>query len=174
MLSPNYMSDYTNYDQIFQNNAHLVCEGCEWGYADTSGTTAIRPQFAFAKDFVNGVSIVQGVDNKWGMINKKGDWLIPCQYDGIAFLENTNNRIVRLYKQAPKYGLIDTLGQLAVSAIYEEIGSFSEGRLAVKRNGMWGFVNPDGLEVIPCRFPRSGRLQRRLSGCQIRAPLGLH
>ena len=170
MLSPNYMSDYTNYDQIFQNNAHLVCEGCEWGYVDTSGTTAIRPQFAFAKDFVNGVSIVQGVDNKWGMINKKGDWLIPCQYDGIAFLENTNNRIVRLYKQAPKYGLIDTLGQLAVSAIYEEIGSFSEGRLAVKRNGMWGFVNPDGLEVIPCRFREVGDFKEGLAA----AKLGRH
>jgi len=170
MLSPNSMTDYTSYDQLFQNNAHLVCENCDWGYVDTSGTMTIRPQFSFAKNFINGVSIVQSQDAKWGMINKKGDWLIPSQYDGIAFLENTNNHIVRLYKQAPKYGLIDTLGQLAVDAIYEEIGSFSEGRLAVKRNGMWGFVNSDGLEVIPCRFRETGNFNEGLAA----AKLGRH
>jgi hypothetical protein len=151
LASANYRVDYTKYDQLFQEEAVLVCENCEWGYIDTAGQVLTPPKYSFAKDFVNGVGIVEH-DGKWGMINRKNDTLIPCKYDGIDFLENTNNRIVRVYIQEPKYGLVDTLGQLTVGAMYDEIGLFSEGRLAVKRSGMWGFVNSDGLEVIPCRF----------------------
>jgi hypothetical protein len=151
LLSTNYMVDYTQYDRIFETDATLICEECEWGYMDTSARVIVPPQYSFARDFVNDVGIVE-CEGKWGMVSKNADVLIPCRYDGVQFLENTENRIVRVYIQQPKYGLIDTLGQLTVNAVYEEIGSFNEGRLAVKRNGLWGFVNSDGLEVIPCRF----------------------
>ncbi|MBL7791931.1 MAG: WG repeat-containing protein [Saprospiraceae bacterium] len=150
-LCAGYLVDYTQYDQLFSSDASLVCDGCQWGYIDTSASVVIQPQYTYAADFTNNVGIV-ACNEKWGMINRSGHTLIPCQYDGIGFLENTNNSIVKVYVQAPKYGLIDTLGQLRVGAVYDEIGSFAEGRLAVKRNGMWGFVNVDGLEVIPCRF----------------------
>jgi len=150
-LSPNYMLDYTQYDQLFQQNANLVCEDCEWGYLDTLGQVVVKPAYTFAWDILNGAGLVNCA-GKWGMINRSGRELIPCQYDKIEFLENTGNRMVRVYLEQPKYGLIDTLGQLTVSAIYEEIGSFADGRLAVKRQGLWGFVDRYGLEVIPCRF----------------------
>lgn len=151
ILVPNTMLDYTQYDQLFQQTAALTCDNCEWGYIDTLGRVAIKPAYTAAQDFVNEAAIVN-CNGKWGMLNREGRELIPCQYDAISFLENTGNRMVKVHLQQPKYGLIDTLGQLTVSAVYEEIGSFSDGRLAVKRNGLWGFVNRDGLEVIPCRF----------------------
>lgn len=151
MLSVNYRVDYTQYDQLFQQEATLTCNDCEWGYIDTAGQVIVPPTYSFAEDIINMVGIVECA-GKWGMIDKTGKILIPCQYDGVQFLENTDNKIVKIYIQQPKYGLIDTLGQLTVSAVYDEIGQFSEGRLAVKRNGMWGFVDSNGLEVIPCRF----------------------
>jgi hypothetical protein len=151
MLSSNRMQDFTAYDLEFEQGAHLICEGCEWGFLDTSGLQAIAPAYSFVRDYVNKVAMVQCV-GKWGMLGQGGEELIPCAYDGIAFLENTDNRVVRIYQKREKYGLIDTLGQLAVRLDYDEIGSYREGRLAVKRNGMWGFVDRNGLEVIPCRF----------------------
>lgn len=151
LFAPSSMLDYTKYDQLFRQEAFLICEDCEWGYIDTTGTVAITPQYTFVKDFVNGTGMVE-CEEKWGMINKFGKKLIQCQYDGIGYLENTNDRIVKVYLKAPKYGLIDTLGELRVSAVYDEIGAFAEDRLSVKRNGLWGYVNRDGIEVIPCRF----------------------
>ena len=151
MLSVNYRVDYTQYDQLFQQEAMLTCNDCEWGYIDTSGQVVVPPSYSFAEDIVNKVGIVECA-GKWGMIDNSGKVLIPCRYDGVQFLENTNNKILKIYIQQPKYGLIDTLGHLTVNAVYDEIGQFSEGRLAVKRNGMWGFVDSNGLEVIPCRF----------------------
>ena len=151
LKAPVFMVDYTEYDQVFQKEAWLICHDCQWGYIDTAGQVTVPAQYAYAKDFVNGVGIVE-CDGKWGMVNRKAEVILPCRYDGVQFLENTGNRIVRIYIHQPKYGLIDTLGRLTVSAIYDEIGSFREGRLAVKRNGLWGYADRDGLEVIPCRF----------------------
>ena len=149
--APSVMLDYTQYDQDFRQEAQLTCASCEWGYMDSTGQVIIPPQYSFARPFVNDVGIVE-CNGKWGMVNREAKSVIPCQYDEVQFLENTGNRIVRVYVKEPKYGLIDTLGQLKINAAYDEIGSFSEGRLAVRRNGLWGFVNADGLEVIPCRF----------------------
>lgn len=160
------MTDYTQYDQLFQKEALLTCEGCEWGYIDSTGKQLIEPRFTFVQDFVNNVGIVE-CSNKWGMVNRLGNAIIPCEYDGIEFLENTGNQMVRVYVQQPKYGLVDTLGQLTVDAVYEELGSFKEGRLAVKRNGLWGFVNAEGLEVIPCRFREVSNFSEGLAAVKI-------
>ncbi len=151
MQADAYMVDYTQYDRLFRLEAEVVCEDCRWGYLDTTGKVVVEPRYHFARDFVNEVGIVE-CNGKWGMVDARGEELIPCRYDGIHFLENTDNRIIRVYIREPKYGLIDTLGQIAVNAVYEEVGSFSDGRLAVRRNGLWGFVDRNGLEVIPCRF----------------------
>lgn len=35
---------------------------------------------------------------------------------------------------------------------YEELGSFREGLAAVQRNGLWGYIDKDGNEVIPCQY----------------------
>ncbi len=161
-----YMIDYTQYDQLFQTEAELTCENCLWGYLDTSGQVVVNPRYSFARDFVNEVGIVE-CNGKWGMVNQRGAELIPCRYDGIQFLEHTDNRIVQVYIKEPKYGLIDTLGQIAVNAVYDEIGSFSEGRLSVQRNGMWGFVDRNGLEVIPCRFREVRNFSEGLSAVKL-------
>lgn len=171
LASPGIMLDYTQYDQLFRNEAFLTCEGCAWGYMDTSAQVIVAPQYNFARDFVNKVGIVE-CNGKWGMVNHKGDILLPCRYDGVQFLENTDNKVVRVYIKEPKYGLIDTLGQLTVNAVYDEIGSFSEGRLAVKRNGLWGFVDRDGLEVIPCRFREVQNFSEGLAAAKLGAGWG--
>ena len=166
LLAPNSRKDYTNYDRLFQTDAMLICEECEWGYIDTSSTIVVPPQYSFARKFVNEVGIVE-CEGKWGMVNNKAEVLIPCNYDGVQFLENTENQIIRVYRQQPKYGLIDTLGQLTVNAVYDEIGSFSEGRLAVRRNGLWGYVNRDGLEVIPCRFKEANNFSMGMAAAKL-------
>ena len=151
LIAPAWCTDFTLFDRQFNQDAVVICEGCSWGYVDSIGQMVIPSQYTFATDFVSEVGIVE-CDGKWGMVSKKAEELIPCNYDGVSFMEHTDNKIIRVYKKDEKYGLIDTLGQLCVNLKYDEIGSFSEGRLAVKHNGFWGFVNPDGLEVIPCRF----------------------
>ncbi len=154
-LPPIVLTDYTQYDYNIDRFGFLACEDCHWGYMDTLGEMVVAPQYSFARDFKNKVGIVSSND-KWGMVNSKGKTLLPCQFDELAFIDKTGNQVLHIFKKEEKYGLIDTLGRLAVGIQYEEIGSFSDGRLAVKRQGRWGFVDPNGREVVPCRFDEVG------------------
>jgi len=153
MLSPTLRVDYTRYDQSFEQDAQLICEDCKWGYMNEQGEVVVGMNYDYVKDFVNGVGLVHKKD-KWGAIDHTEKELILCEYDNIEFLENTDNKMLKVTKNSQKYGLIDTLGQVRVDYAYDEIGFLSEGRLAVKRNGLWGFVNLRGQEIIPCRFRR--------------------
>lgn len=153
LQTPNVMADYTAWDQEFNREAQLTCEECVWGYLDTLGRYSVSPQYHFARNFLNEVGIVES-NGKWGAVSPIGKQIIPFEFDDISFLDDTDNKIIRIYKKEEKYGLVDTLGELKVSAVFDDIGSFSEGKLAVKRNNLWGFINRLGHEVVPCRFQK--------------------
>lgn len=46
-------------------------------------------------------------------------------------------------------------GKRRTDYIYDECGSYSNGLLAVKKNGKWGYVNSEGKEVIPIKYDAS-------------------
>ena len=50
------------------------------------------------------------------------------------------------------YGFIDTLGQIVVCLIYEDVRRFSENRAAVKYGGKWGFIDDIGIEITPFKY----------------------
>ena len=53
-------------------------------------------------------------------------------------------------------------GVLTTDFIYEECGSESDGVLAAKKDGKWGYITADGTEVIPFEYDSSWQsLQRR-------------
>ncbi len=151
LLSTASLVDFTIHDQRIENQGKLFCQDCRWGYIDTTGRFIIATAYSFARPVVNEVCIV-ACDDKWGMLHKQGKQLLPCDFDELEFVEHTGNKVLHIFRREHRYGLLDSLGQLALDARFEDIGSFSEGLLAVKRNGRWGYVDRNGLEVIPCRF----------------------
>lgn len=151
LRTPYYMIDYTADDQYFRDNAKLTCPDCAWGYIDTLGNTVIKMIYEDAKAYSKGTALVRQ-DGKWGAVNRKDKAIVPFQYDEASFLENTGNQMIKVHSQAYRYGLIDTLGRIAVDAIHQDVGTFSEGRLAVQQNGQWGFTDLEGSMIIPCRY----------------------
>lgn len=151
LKTPSEMVDYTIHDQEFLKNALLICQNCDWGFIDTSGTSVVPEIYNFAQDFVNNIAIVKKED-KWGFINDTNKVLLDFRYDDIQFLHNTNQKILRLYTNHDKHGLIDTLGKAVIPVIYDDIGRANEGVVPVKKNGLWGFANLQGKLVIPCQY----------------------
>lgn len=166
LLSPSGMVDYTLHDQKFRENAEMICKGCNWGYIDTSGRVVIRPQFSYAEKIVNQIGIVEKGD-KVGAIKTDGNILLKCQFNDVQFLENSNYQILKVYKNITKVGLIDTLATVAVDLKYDEIGEISEGLLAVAKNGLWGFSDMNGKEVIRCRYRKIGKFQEGYAAAQL-------
>ncbi len=148
-----FMVDYTKHDRAFEETAVLTCEDCMFGYMDTLGNIIVSPNYTFAKNFVNHTGLVE-VDGKWGMVDSTGNEVLECQFKGIRYLEDTDNKVVEVYNNIKKYGLIDSTGHINVDINYDAIESCSDERFAVKNNGKWGYTNMEGKEVIPCQYKK--------------------
>ncbi|MEM1327384.1 MAG: WG repeat-containing protein [Bacteroidota bacterium] len=151
LLSPTFMIDYTSDSQTFRRDAKLICSDCSWGYIDTLGKTIIVPQYAQIKAYKAGHALVNDGE-KWGVVNRKGKAVVPFRYDAIDFLKGSEQPLLKVHIQSFQYGLLDTLGNIAIGARFEEIGMLSENMVAVQKGGQWGFVDEDGQQVIPNRY----------------------
>ena len=74
-----------------------------WGWIDLEGNEVISPQYVYAMSFYNGQAIVcKGSwtiddcnrywcnDEAWGVIDKTGKEIVPCGYDEIFEVSNTD------------------------------------------------------------------------------------
>lgn len=69
------------------NNSRMMYETDRNSFIDTKGNVVISGLFTDAEPFQNGVSRVKKND-KYGYINKKGEIIIPCQYDDWGYDED--------------------------------------------------------------------------------------
>ena len=80
----NYALQDVGTDQSFNDGlAVFMGENYLFGAIDTRGKIAIQPQFKYLSDFSNGSAVVQ-TENGWGVINRKGDFILKPQYDNIT------------------------------------------------------------------------------------------
>lgn len=66
------------------NNSRMMYEIDRNSFIDTTGNVVISGLFDDAEPFMNGVSRIKK-DDKYGYINKKGEIIIPCQYDDYGY-----------------------------------------------------------------------------------------
>ena len=87
-------------------------------------------------------------NGKWGFVDKNGNEVIPCKYDGAWYFSEG----FALVQMNDKWGFIDKNGNEVIPCKYDDAGGFSEGFALVQMNGKWGFVDKNGNEVIPCKY----------------------
>ncbi len=71
----------------------MSTENGRYGYLDIEGHWALRPQYAYAEDFVNGLAIAS-LDSGFGVINERGDWVITPKHDYVSMGTNENSIIM--------------------------------------------------------------------------------
>lgn len=89
------------------------------------------------------------VNIKYGVVNKKGEIIIPAVYqnlsdyaEGLFAAQNLNN----------KWGFIDSSGKVIIPFQYEKAFPFSEGLAATKFNGKFGFIDKSNKVVIAHQY----------------------
>ena len=93
------------------------------------------------------------VDGKWGVIGMSSEWLIEPLYDGII-----RDELGKCYAQGAVF--VQTggevylfIGNRRVGEAYEDARPFSaEGYAAVKREGIWGYIDNAGNPAIDFQF----------------------
>jgi len=133
------------------------CESkCSYYYINKKGDTAIAGTFNYAGDFVDGRAVV-GFGNceedscKYGVIDKRGRFIIPAIYEEVDDLSEG------FYAAAlnEKYGYLDKRGRLAVNFQYADALGIKESKGAVKTDSGWMFIDTNGTQVMDKKFAKT-------------------
>lgn len=140
----------------------------KWMYIDTSGTL-ISPVYFSGQDslpfsyedanrFHNGFAIVgEGIDyyhEKYGVINRKFEQVIPCIYDSIRDFEDGLFAVKKGNRAFDGvWGYVDSTGKVVIPVKYNSLKSFSDGLAAVQINDVGaGFIDRNNNIVIPLEY----------------------
>jgi len=139
---------------------HVFGANTTWTCINTNGETIFRTEAIHVSEFKNGLAKVYRntlVNNEWvtgyGFINTEGEIVIPCNLKKA----NDFNAAVTFvqYEGDDFYTLIDKKGIRIPCKRYENTKNFYPERqslCAVYEEGRMGFVNAQGIEVIPCKY----------------------
>lgn len=106
-------------------------------------------------DEETNLAVVESVtDRKWGVINKKGEVIIPLEYqEGTAI---SNGKIIA--KKEGKWGLLDTTGKIVLPFEYDYLNSEATDKTKVllARKGdnprKYGFIDYSGKILVPIEY----------------------
>ncbi len=107
-------------------------------------------------------------DDKFGLMNALGEWVIPCEYDGLysnsrQFSCLHSNHLLLAEKNG-KFGLTTSSGFFLVPAVYDQLdfvdaAETCPARPHVRRvmdNGKYGCINLTGQLIIPVVYDSIG------------------
>ncbi len=122
----------------------------KFGFLNKSGKETIPEQFDCVFHFVYDFCLVSK-DLKWGIIDRDGDFIIPCKFEGIA---DNPSQTVRWYTEFPKW---EELRFKTVNPNFElfylkQIKNKVEGLIPDIKNGKFGFVDEFGHTEIKYDF----------------------
>jgi len=135
-----------------------------WGLIDAKGAFLINPRYdSHAGDFdAKGRAIVR-VGTKAGVVNRKGELVIPATFDSIVSRGLPDERSavfadgLALAIQNGKAGFIDEKGAWVINPQFTDARWFDRERLAAVSTGTaqaprWGFIDRKGAFVIAPQF----------------------
>ncbi|UKN02160.1 WG repeat-containing protein [Paracrocinitomix mangrovi] len=123
-----------------------------WGIIDNKGKVLLDFEYDYIGKYLNGVSIIE-LEDQFNYVDKEGKILLSqwvdtyTEYRTFAMFNNGYAKV----SSDKGFNLIDTLGTKLFKTDWEDVGYYSD-RIAVKKSGKWGYVNPKGQKIIPFEF----------------------
>ena len=99
-----------------------------------------------AFQFHNGLCIMRTMDNKWGLINTEGEWVVEPIYTTIS----APRKGYRIVSDGNFYGLISETGQVVLPLEYDFIRQSSEpAGFTIAKDGLAKVIDYDLKTVVP-------------------------
>lgn len=147
-----YGSEYNYLGEFYEGLAAVRRNGLI-GYIDISGEYAILPKFTWAYEFHNGIAAVSigrkrnagyVICEKWGVIDKSGNWIISPIYNSINYFGN--KLACRNSLNILEFRTYD--GELCFRRNFTQITYYSNGAAAVLTDDKWGFIDKKGNYIL--------------------------
>lgn len=138
------------YFTIGTMNDGVMCvfDGQQWIYIDKDDRQVVPGSFLEAGDFAENRAVVR-IAEGYGLIDIDGRWIVKPELDDLEWDCNNNVAIATLDGVS---WLVGRGGERICNADYEQIMSCSDGLLAVRSNGRYGFLRRDGSVAIEPKF----------------------
>lgn len=136
-------------------------------YVDSiSFKSAIKQEFTEASEFQPNGNAIVIKNNKWGIINKSGIEVAPCKYD---LIENYVSGIARV-----GYKTNDTsYAYKSINIDGKEYQTIDSSKRYIDERYNFGYVNQNGIEVIPPIYRNLVQLNDSIFHCQVDFKAGL-
>lgn len=130
-------------------------DGLNFGIIDSLGNWLLEPKYKSITSFNNDIVTVY-IENKWGYVNYKGEWVFE-PFDKIKqALPFTGNGIATIVNSDGKYKLIDKKGNelFPFQDTYSIESRFSNNGFAVIKTDteLYGYINANGKIIIQPQF----------------------
>ncbi|MCL1866274.1 MAG: WG repeat-containing protein [Oscillospiraceae bacterium] len=149
------------------NNANKDAYGL---YNGKTGEVVLPAEYAHISWFSGDYARVRRLsDDKWGIVNKKGEIIVPFEYDSLNYGQKGEGDFPPIFSDGLtmvaksvgndseglpilKWGFADLKGKVAIPLEYDFVYEFSDGIAGVMKNNKWGAINTKGEVVIPLEY----------------------
>ena len=161
----NQLSDQ-EYENIFDFNNGFAVVRIEdmYGIIDSQGKEVIPCKYKYdeytrmdIKDFVDYGVVRIKKNGRWGLLNRKGELIVPATYDKMsAFVDGLS-----LVNRGLFWFAINPSGEVEINLgiISPTQSNFTGGRLGIKKEidgkKKYGYIDHKGEVVIPCKFDKA-------------------
>ncbi len=154
-----YLESFQEERAVFRVGMFQERRSWQYGYLDTTGAEIVPAVFHDANAFSEGLAAAK-VGSLWGYVAPSGIFEITPRFDGAGSGKRWPdtragrfaNGLAPVWTGQDHYRFIDTAGNYAFDAGFDDAGSFSEHRSVVKLDKKYGFIDTAGRIVIGCRF----------------------
>ncbi len=122
-----------------------------WGFINQEGKIVIELKYDYAYDFDENNLAVVMKDNKYGLINKMGEEILPIQYktidykgEGFYFIKQIDEKFL-VPLQDGHFNLSNAVG-------YDDVGYFNNGLAYVIKDNKVGYLDTFGALAINFNF----------------------
>lgn len=145
----------------------VFSRGYDYVFAGHDGKEIEKVDYINAKDLCErGYCYAKNHNNLWGIIDKRGKWIIEPSAKDLEKAPFTLSRYHYIKKKddaTRKWGIINTEGEWAVQPQFKseyDIYPLDENSFAAKQGGKWGKLDTQGNWIVQPQYKKSGDVPR--------------
>lgn len=106
----------------------------------------------------NTTQVIKTKGGKRGLIDTKGNLIVPFEYDVIYSFKDG----LAMFEQDKKYGFLNRQGKIIIPAKYDHAFDFDNGLAVVELNEKRGLIDKTGKEILPISYTQIRVLSNEL------------